>query len=82
MSQKMLAAQVCRHYFTGGEQQRPEIHSMSAFADYLIIHFQFEFYCFVVEFYFFYYFCLNVKHPYVKRSYKQVLFIQKNFFLM
>ena len=77
---KCLAAQVCRHYFTGGEQQWPEIHS--AFSDYLIIHFQFEFYCFYCWILFFYYFCLNVKHPYVKMSYKQVLFIQKKNFLM
>ena len=75
-----LAAQVCRHYFTGGEQQWPEIHS--AFSDYLIIHFQFEFYCFYCWILFFYYFCFNVKHPYVKMSYKQVLFIQKKNFLM
>ena len=78
---KCLAAQVCRHYFTGGAQQWPEIHSMSAFADYLIIHFQFEFYCFYCWILFFYYFCLNVKHPYVKMSYKQVLCIQKINFL-
>ena len=38
-------------------------------------------YCFYCWILFFYYFCFNVKHPYVKMSYKQVLFIQKKNFL-
>ena len=44
------------------------------FSDWILL-----FYCWIL---FFYYFCLKVKYPYVKRSYKQVLFIQKKYFLM